>query len=351
MPFKLTSKTFPPYICMQAFCLAILLKLNYMQNSRSMENEERALPLFREITSAKRENGSYYTAANYESFISKLTQFLGKKRELFSLHEINKKWVEDYIQWLHEKHPRKPQTVDFYFRGLRALYNKAIEKTGSAKTLAMDPFFGLRVKKTAIPKRALSCETLQRLLDPSLKTCLNEKWTKALDVLLFSLYCRGMVFHDIYDLTWEMIANDWQMQYCRSKTGQHILLTIPPEGREIMRRYRQEDNPYVFPFLRETRNGRLLSEKSSLRRVNRHLNEIGRALDIPYKLTTYVIRHTWATLMLEAGKPVEVISQCMGHTSIKTTQIYLSSISTAKIDEDVDDMLNCLVRPYRHKKR
>ncbi|WP_298649060.1 tyrosine-type recombinase/integrase, partial [uncultured Proteiniphilum sp.] len=167
---------------------------------------------------------------------------------------------------------------------------------------------------------------------------------------LFSLYCRGMVFHDIYDLTWNMVAKDWQAQYRRSKTGQYIRLCIPGEGQEIMLRYRQAGNPYVFPFLRETAKGRFLCERSALRRINRHLGAIGRLLDIPCKLTTYVMRHTWATLMLEAGKPVEVISQCMGHTSIKTTQVYLSSISTAKVDSEVNDMLNRFVRLEKYKK-
>lgn len=56
------------------------------------------------------------------------------------------------------------------------------------------------------------------------------------------------------------------------------------------------------------------------------------------------MRHSWATLMLEAGKSVEIISQCMGHTSIRTTQIYLSSISTTKVDREVNDMLNRFIR-------
>lgn len=56
------------------------------------------------------------------------------------------------------------------------------------------------------------------------------------------------------------------------------------------------------------------------------------------------MRHSWATLMLEAGKSVEVISQCLGHTSIRTTQIYLSSISTTKVDREVNDMLNRFIR-------
>ncbi|MEA4917121.1 site-specific integrase [Proteiniphilum sp.] len=308
------------------------------------------LPLFREITKNKREKGNSHTASNYESVVNKLTMYLGNNGEKFSLYNITQEWVEGYIEWLKERHPDKPQTVDFYFRGFRALYNKAIKMKKFRKQCGLNPFFGLSIKKTKTHKRALSSEFLKRLLNPKLKASLQDNWVKTLDILLFSLYCRGMVFQDIYDLTWAMVDHDWQIHYHRSKTGQYICFYIPDEVREIMLRYQRPHNRYVFPFLRETANGHLLCEKSALRRINRHLNAIGRLLDIPCKLTTYVARHTWATLMLEAGKSVEIISQCLGHSSIKTTQIYLASISTTKIDIEVDDMLNRFVRPNTSKK-
>ena len=107
---------------------------------------------------------------------------------------------------------------------------------------------------------------------------------------------------------------------------------------------------YIFPFLREKNNKTVLCEKSALRRINRHALIIGQMLHLPGKLTTYVMRHSWATLMLEAGKSVEIISQCIGHTSIRTTQIYLSSISTTKVDWEVNDMLNRFVRLGKKRK-
>ena len=208
---------------------------------------------------------------------------------------------------------------------------------------------GLSIKKTKTHKRALSPELLNRLLNPELRSLLEDNRVKSLDVILFSMYCRGMVFQDIHDLTWDVVDGDWHLHYRRSKTGQYISFHIPNEAREIMLRYKRADNKYVFPFLRKSARGGFLREKSSLRCVNRHFNAIGRLLDIPCKLTTYVIRHTWATLMLEAGKSVEVISQCLGHSSVKTTQIYLASISTKKIDKEVDDMMNCFIRPNTKK--
>ena len=147
-----------------------------------------------------------------------------------------------------------------------------------------------------------------------------------------------------------MINDFWQIEYRRSKTGQSIRLAVPKEAQEIMLRYKKNSNLYIFPFLREKNNRTVLCEKSALRRVNRHALIIGQKLHLPGKLTTYVMRHSWATLMLEAGKSVEIISQCMGHTSIRTTQIYLSSISTTKVDREVNDMLNRFVRLEKKRK-
>ncbi|MCE9337036.1 tyrosine-type recombinase/integrase, partial [Bacteroides fragilis] len=123
----------------------------------------------------------------------------------------------------------------------------------------------------------------------------------------------------------------------------------------IIRRHFRDGSPYVFPFLHH-RKGRgskgkdggeekagSLPEESALRRVNRHAVEIGKLAGLSAPLTTYVLRHTWATLMLEAGYSVELIGQCLGHTSVTTTHIYLSRISSGQVDTAVDEMFNRLV--------
>ena len=97
--------------------------------------------------------------------------------------------------------------------------------------------------------------------------------------------------------------------------------------------------------------GKELSEESALRRINRATREIGRKTGLSVPLTTYVLRHTWATLMLEDSQPVELISQCMGHSSIRTTQIYLSRISSHKVDAAVSGMYDRMLRLPGHKRK
>ena len=284
---------------------------------------------------------SLRTLENYRSAISKVREFAGDNWQRLTVAAITRQWTDNFTRWLQQQHADKPQTVDFYLRTFRAVYRHALNLTES--TANAQPFGGPRPGGSFSAKRALKRGDMLKILSPELREKLKPRQIEALDVLVFIFYSRGMAFQDVYRLRWSMIS-DGHIRYKRSKTGALIDVEVVPELEEIMRRYHRKDSPYVLPFLHESRKGdtgKELSEKSALRRINRAVyNIIG---DV--KLTTYVLRHTWATLMLEDGSQVEVISQCMGHSSIRTTQIYLSRISSRKIDKAVRGMYD---RQLRH---
>ena len=284
---------------------------------------------------------SLRTLENYRSAISKVREFAGDNWQRLTVAAITRQWTDNFTRWLQQQHADKPQTVDFYLRTFRAVYRHALNLTES--TANAQPFGGPRPGGSFSAKRALKRDDMLKILSPELREKLKPRQIEALDVLVFIFYARGMAFQDVYRLRWSMIS-DGHIRYKRSKTGALIDVEVVPELEEIMRRYHRKDSPYVLPFLHESRKGNTgkeLSEKSALRRINRAVyNIIG---DV--KLTTYVLRHTWATLMLEDGSKVEVISQCMGHSSIRTTQIYLSRISSRKIDKAVRGMYD---RQLRH---
>ena len=144
-----------------------------MKKKKIPSNKDSVLIAFREIIENKKMSSRYHTVANYVSFINKLSLYLGKQSESFSLDELNKGWVESYIEWLHERHPDKPQTVDFYFRGLRSLFNATIKTKEYADLNIINPFIGLYVKKGLTPKRALSVKMLSKLLNPELGSSLT----------------------------------------------------------------------------------------------------------------------------------------------------------------------------------
>lgn len=299
------------------------------------------LPLFKRTLWDLENTLSLRTLENYRSAISKVREFAGDNWQRLTVAAITRQWTDNFTRWLQQQHADKPQTVDFYLRTFRAVYRHALNLTES--TANAQPFGGPRPGGSFSAKRALKRDDMLKILSPELREKLKPRQIEALDVLVFIFYSRGMAFQDVYRLRWSMIS-DGHIRYKRSKTGALIDVEVVPELEVIMRRYHRKDSPYVLPFLHESRKGNTgkeLSEKSALRRINRAVyNIIG---DV--KLTTYVLRHTWATMMLEDGSPVEVISQCMGHSSIRTTQIYLSRISSRKIDKAVRGMYD---RQLRH---
>ncbi|WP_288124154.1 tyrosine-type recombinase/integrase, partial [Parabacteroides goldsteinii] len=162
-------------------------------------------------------------------------------------------------------------------------------------------------------------------------------------------YARGMCFVDAYKLEQDNVHYGY-IQYNRSKTQAVLQVKITSEMHHIMQLYKRKDSRWVFPFLHEKLVGKgVLTAQSSLHRVNEYLKEIGDRLNLPYPLTTYVMRHSWASLMLESGSEIGVISQSLGHMSLQTTQIYLGQLSKSKMDKASEDMLDHLVRGSRKK--
>lgn len=304
-------------------------------------------PLMERTLKALKGQLSPRTLENYRSSISEVKKFEGDRWERLGVGDIDRRWSDRYALWLAKRHADAPQTADFYLRNFRAAYGHVLAslRTGTDGK----PFEGYRSRGSRPAKRALPKEEARRLLSPGLRKRLSERLLEVLDILLFMLYARGMAFNDVYKLKWQMVA-DGHIRYRRSKTGIFIDVLIVPELERIMRRYRRKGSPYVFPFLHAARKGRRegeLSERSALRRINRAAHEIGRLAGLSLPLTTYVLRHTWATLMLEDGQPVELISQGLGHTSIRTTQIYLARISVQKVDAAVSGMYDRLLRDDR----
>lgn len=339
-----------------------------MNRQRKKKGTATVMDVLNQIIEEKERDGHFRTAANYRSSMNKLAVYAGADFRHLTLGELTSKQVRDYVKWLTEQHPEASSTAEFYLRNLRAMCRSYREAHRLAWAEGSDPFSGISFRKQPTSKRALPAGLLTRLFSPQVREQLDESRRESLDVLRFIFFMRGMVFQDIWNLRHDMIGRDGHIRYRRSKTGIQIEVEIPPEAEAIIKRYFREGSPYVFPFLhhKKEKTGvkrqdgnpakkgegtENLSEESALRRVNRHAMEIGRLAGLCTPLTTYVLRHTWATLMLEAGYSVELIGQCLGHTSVNTTHIYLSRISAGRVDMAVNEMFNRMVRPLARSKK
>ena len=154
----------------------------------------------------------------------------------------------------------------------------------------------------------------------------------ARDIFMFSYYCRGTAFVDIIRLKKSSVTAG-AIVFSRQKGRQPIRVTIIPQLEELMDKYSNQTD-YVFPMLDISDSRSLYKQyKLALQRINYGLNIIGGRIGLDYPLTTYIARHTWATLVKNLGTPVSVISEGLGHTSERTTRIYLKEFDTSVLDK------------------
>lgn len=170
---------------------------------------------------------------------------------------------------------------------------------------------------------------------------------EARDMFLFSFYARGMSFVDMAYLRREQIW-DGALHYERSKTHQAFSVAITPQIRAILKRYRDPASPWALPCMRRgacraATDGRgpegepspaerYAAYRHALRYYLERLGEISRRLDCR-RLTFNSARHTWATLARNMGVPVPYISEGLGHTTEKTTRIYLAGLDSRTVDK------------------
>lgn len=290
------------------------------------------------------------TASNYQSAWRMVGKYLGNRAGEFLLSAITEQWVQGYVEWLSSRENLKAGSVNYYFRYLRALYGHA-QKEKFVDQSNQNPFAGLSPSVPPTSKRSLSEEDLQKLVCYGERRDAKDTWLRACELFLFLFYTRGMCFVDVYNLKKSDIYGGY-IYYKRSKTGVALQVKIVSEVQRLIDKYSDSDSEYLFPFLREnSRGGGELSEKNSLRRMNRHLKKVGKELGITLILSTYVARHSWASLTEACGMNTSIISQGLGHSSERVTHIYMKGMPSRVIDQANEDMLDLLIRPKKKKKK
>lgn len=263
------------------------------------------------------------TAKNYHAALGSFKRFRGD--EDITLEAIDQIMMEDYQEYLKST-GLSSNSISFYMRILRAVYNRAVEQelTKDCKPFRM-VFTG--TEKTL--KRAISINDIKRIknLDLSLKP--NIEFAR--DIFLFLFFCRGMSFIDAAFLRKTDVRNG-VLTYRRHKTNQELRIKIINPIKELIDRYSDKRSPYLLPIIDRSGADERKQYETALRRINNTLKIIADMVKLPVALTTYVSRHSWATIAKSKNVPVNVISDALGHESIATTQIYLASIDASVID-------------------
>ena len=274
-----------------------------------------------------RADGKLGTARNYRRTLNSFSGFLNGADIPFSL--LDERLVGRYNDWLQRRRIVR-NTVSFYMRVLRAVFNKAVREGIVPQS---SPFRNVYTGVDRTRKRAVGEETVIRLRRLNLEH--SPSLALARDIFIFSYCARGMAFVDIAFLRKQDIAGG-TIRYVRRKTGQHLTIRIEPCMGDIIERYSQvtRTSDYVFPLLNAKDPVRVFSQyQTALGYYNRRLKRLADLLELEMPLSSYTSRHTWATTARNHNVPLSVISAGRGHASEKTTQIYLASLESSVIDQ------------------
>ena len=294
-----------------------------------------------------RKEGRYSTAHVYKNALYSFSKFCGTLN--MSFRQVTKERLRRYGQYLYEC-GLKPNTISTYMRMLRSIYNRGVE-AGSAPyvpRLFHDVYTGVDVRQ----KKALPAGELHRLLyeDPKSERL---RRTQTIAALMFQ-FC-GMSFADLAHL--EKSALDQSvLRYNRIKTKTPMSVEVLDTARGMINQLRSNQEPipdcpdYLFDILcgnkKRTDERAYREYQSALRRFNNCLKDLARALRLNSPVSSYTLRHSWATTAKYRGVPIEMISESLGHKSIKTTQIYLKGFELRERTEVNKGNLS-YIRNYR----
>lgn len=280
------------------------------------------------------ESGQIKNSEIYKDTRRNLAKFTGERDIHFS--DIDVAFLNKFEEHLKAK-GKGANTIYIYLRTLRALLNKAIkEEVTSEKFYPFKKFSLSKYANIKTAKRAISKAEIEKIVRLKLK---SENLNLARNLFLFSFYCRGMNFADIAYLKWKDISQH-TMTYYRQKTKELFKIELLPPALKILAFYKPETfttkERYVFPIFSESHSTpQMLFNRrvKMLRAVNMNLKTIAEKVCIDIELTTYVARHSYATIMKKQGISTTIISQALGHDSEKTTQVYLESFENSVLDE------------------
>lgn len=270
-----------------------------------------------------KKDGKIRTSETYRSALNSFRSF--RQNADILLDCITSDLMESFQAW-HRQKGNAPNTISFFNRILRAVYNRAVE---SDVTPDRHPFRRVYTGVEKTVKRAISLSLIRNIRDLDLPA--DSRLDYARNMFLLSFFLRGMSFIDMAFLKKTDLKNGYII-YRRRKTGQILSIAWTKEMQAILDRYPPNPTQYLLPIIRTEGINERCAYRNTCYHINQDLKEIAALAGIGIPLTMYVARHSWASAAKNKGVPLSVISEGMGHDSESTTRIYLASLDNSAID-------------------
>lgn len=314
---------------------------NLLDGSKTTIKEKTVGEFYNELILQYKQTNKTGNRLIYKGSFNSIKTF-SKGRVNFLFTDIDLDWLNRYEKWLRSK-GNKETTISLLFRTLRSAYNKAIEAKYTKKNNY--PFEDFKVSKFDIStsKRAISKEEILLIKNIDLKGE-SESIQFTRDIFVFSYLCGGINFTDIANLKHENIVDN-RLQYIRQKTGKKINLQLSPEASQIINGYQQitVQSGYLLPILDIKTHKTAIQKQNRIHKIlvktNEGLKRIAELAKINMNLSTYVARHSFATILKNSGVNIALISEALGHSDLATTQIYLGSFENEQINIALQNLL------------
>lgn len=255
------------------------------------------------------------TSDNQKTAVNAFREYLNGSS--LRLTDLEADHIKGFSVWLL-RHNKKQNTAACYLRSLRSLLNRF----GDYGQL----FKGVRTSNAKTDKRSVSEEVILKLAGLPINGKKYEAFAR--DMFLFCFYAMGMPFIDLAHLKKSQIRNG-HIEYYRHKTRQRVRVALNPICRKIICKYSKEGNPFLFPILKEQTDK---DYRHVLGRYNRALKRLSDHLRLDRPLTSYIPRHSWATIAYKGGVELSAISKVLGHTNPNTTLSYIRELDDSYVD-------------------
>jgi site-specific recombinase XerD len=264
------------------------------------------------------------------------------KADKIPFREISYQFITKFDEWFSSRGVAL-NSIFVYMRALKTLINYA-KKEGLIED-SFNPFKDIsfsKYRKVQTRKKALAKNKIDAIKALEFEPGDHMHFSKA--YFLFSYYCRGINFKDMAYLTWKNISDNC-LNYTRKKTGKYYIFRLEIPALQILEQFKSEftdENSFIFPILSQIHKTTLQQEyriKKVLKQVNKDLKEIASLINESENLTFYAARHSFATVSKKAGVSISLISEAMGHDSVKTTGIYLDSFEREQLDQAFQNIL------------
>jgi len=298
-------------------------------------NPHSFLQYFSEYIDTLEKSGKFSYYKKSKTVFTKLSEYVGDKKITFN--ELTVTFLKRYQRYLSENLGNSINTIHSNMKVIRKVINDAINE--DIFPYEKNPFHKYKLKLEKTSKEFLTEDEIQRVEELQLDK--NSMRNHHRNIYVFATYAGGLRISDILQLRWSDY-NGNRILKTTQKTKSTVSIKLPRKAKEIIEQYKTKDSKpehYIFPFLK---NGINYSDKALLNAISSHtaytnkdLKVIAKLAEINKNIHFHTSRHTFATRALKKGMRIEYVSRLLGHSSIKTTQVYAKIVN-----QDLDDAMD-----------